>query len=385
MKKTRENRGSTIPGMGTVEREDSFHKRIPSKLRSMLSKFLSLDNPVDRSESRTVQSGSQSNDYFLSPQQRNRVNISPTKRNSSIQQSGLSVLQSVPSGHSSGSAVRHAKRSAHSVAPMNEPPVLSSTTNMDTVIPSINQLKHTNSNTTTISSTILHKSLSGGGGTASTITTVQHSSSSQSVVVTNPVMVSKAATTVLCCDKCDGKHETSNCPYYKKKRDDHPDAQKNKQIGGTSPLPGSVLKNAKVVRQPGDGSCLFHSMSYGMKSGATATTLRNEICRFIQSNPQLSISDTPLQDWVKWDSNGSSVSEYARTMSRGSWGGGIEMACMSQLKGCNVHVYERYGSGFKRISAFDHPVCPESKPVIRVLYGGGVHYGKNDDVHCFSC
>ena len=27
---------------------------------------------------------------------------------------------------------------------------------------------------------------------------------------------------VLCCDKCDGKHETDDCPYYKKKRDDHP-------------------------------------------------------------------------------------------------------------------------------------------------------------------
>lgn len=31
----------------------------------------------------------------------------------------------------------------------------------------------------------------------------------------------------LCCDKCDGKHLTENCPYFKKKRDDHPDAQKN--------------------------------------------------------------------------------------------------------------------------------------------------------------
>lgn len=35
-----------------------------------------------------------------------------------------------------------------------------------------------------------------------------------------------------------------------------------------------------------------------------------------------SISDTPLQDWVKWDS-GTSVTEYSRKMSRGSWGGGV--------------------------------------------------------------
>jgi hypothetical protein len=45
------------------------------------------------------------------------------------------------------------------------------------------------------------------------------------------------------------------------------------------------------------------------------------------------------------------------------------------MKDCNVHVYERSGVGLKRISAFDHPVSPETKPVVRVLYCGGVHYG----------
>ncbi|KAJ1388926.1 hypothetical protein B484DRAFT_409483 [Ochromonadaceae sp. CCMP2298] len=44
------------------------------------------------------------------------------------------------------------------------------------------------------------------------------------------------------------------------------------------------------------------------------------------------------------------------------------------IKDCNVHVYERDGDGFKRISAFDRPDCPERKTTIRVLYCGGVHY-----------
>lgn len=66
-----------------------------------------------------------------------------------------------------------------------------------------------------------------------------------------------------------------------------------------------------------------------------------------------------------------------RYMSGGSWGGGIEMACVSQLKGVNVHVYERYRGGYKRISAFDHPKNCETKPIVRVLYCGGVHYGKS--------
>jgi hypothetical protein len=69
----------------------------------------------------------------------------------------------------------------------------------------------------------------------------------------------------LCCDKCDGKHETIQCPYYKTKRGSHPDEQKNfyKKLGGVSNLPGQTLRSARVVRQPGDGSCLFHSMSHG--------------------------------------------------------------------------------------------------------------------------
>jgi hypothetical protein len=183
-----------------------------------------------------------------------------------------------------------------------------------------------------------------------------------------------SSTPVLCCDKCDGKHETDQCPYFKKSRDTHPDAQKNfyKKLGGTSVLPGSTLRMARTVRQPGDGSCLFHSMSYGLRN-CNAQTLRAEICSFISRNPNFLICETPLSDWVKWDSGLTTV-EYARRMSGGQWGGGIEMAVCSMLKACNVHVYERSGLGYKRISAFDYHTSPEDKTIVRVVYQGGVHY-----------
>lgn len=124
----------------------------------------------------------------------------------------------------------------------------------------------------------------------------------------------------LVCDKCDGNHPTESCPYFKKSRDNHVDAtSRGKGIGSaTSALPGANLKNARVVRQPGDGSCLFHSMSYGLKEG-TANSLRSEVCAYIVDNPGMKISDTPISDWVRWDS-GSSVGDYARRMSRGAWG-----------------------------------------------------------------
>lgn len=179
----------------------------------------------------------------------------------------------------------------------------------------------------------------------------------------------------LCCDKCDGAHETDRCPYYKSKRGSHPDEQKNfyKKLGGTSTLPGQTLRSARVIRQLGDGSCLFHSMAHGLGDGTSASSLRRQICAFIAKNPKVKIADTPLSDWVKWDSRGS-VTSYVARMSTGAWGGGIEMACMSLLKNCNVHVYERTRLGYTRISAFDHPNNPEKKKTIRVLYGGGIHY-----------
>jgi len=180
----------------------------------------------------------------------------------------------------------------------------------------------------------------------------------------------------LCCDKCDGKHETDDCPHYKRQRENHPDAQKGawKKMGGTSTLPGAFIRNARVARQPGDGSCLFHSMCYGLKDGSVASTLREEICAYINRNPELEISETPLKDWVRWDS-GTSVADYTYRMSRGAWGGGIEMATLSKMKRVNVHVYERYRGEFKRISAFDYPDSPETRKTVRVLYCGGVHYG----------
>lgn len=141
-----------------------------------------------------------------------------------------------------------------------------------------------------------------------------------------------------------------------------------------------ILRGARVVRQPGDGSCLFHSLAHGLHGTCTAQGLRREIATFLQQNPSLKIAGDTLDDWVRWDSN-SSISEYARRISVSGWGGGIEMAACSLLKQVNVHVYEserstsayRGGGGndFKRISCFD---CPNVTRVIHVLYQGGVHY-----------
>ena len=124
------------------------------------------------------------------------------------------------------------------------------------------------------------------------------------------------------------------------------------QLLGMQSGPVEVLKHgaARVVRQPGDGSCLFHSLSHGLADGSSANKLRRETAEFISANPSLMISDSPLKDWVLWDS-GSTVAAYSRKMSMGGvWGGGIEMAAVSHLKHVNVYVYQSSAGGYKRIS-----------------------------------
>lgn len=181
----------------------------------------------------------------------------------------------------------------------------------------------------------------------------------------------KSAKTLIC-DKCDGKHETSKCPYYKKKRENHPDAQRRKVKDLGKGGKRVIVRSGRVVRQPGDGSCLFHSMAYGL-GGTSGRRLRSEICNYMRNHPNADIAGNPLKDWVKWDAN-QSVDRYARAMSGSRWGGGIEMAVCAKMKGVNIHVYERRGwfsGGYERISCFE---TPGARRTISVLYCGGIHY-----------
>ena len=146
---------------------------------------------------------------------------------------------------------------------------------------------------------------------------------------------------------------------------------------------------ARVVRQPGDGSCLFHSLAYGLRlrspaaagdrqrSAATgdARALRQELEAWIGRHPAATIGGTALADWVAWDSS-ATVQAYSARMASGSdWGGAIEIAVCARLRGREVHVYEQTtGGGFARISRFRlEGAAAQGRPV-SVLYGGRCHY-----------
>lgn len=198
-----------------------------------------------------------------------------------------------------------------------------------------------------------------------------------------PLEEPPAEETCVKCDKCDGPHETQKCPHFRKARSKHKDAWG--EYGRSKSCPAGllesedeappVLRNATVVKQPGDGSCLFHSLSYGLQDNSTAQELRKEISGYLAKHPDLKISDTSLKDWIKYDTGGG-LKYYITRMSRSrsssrSWGGGIEIAAFSKMKNVNVHVYERCTEGFKRISAFE---SADALKTVSVLYQGRMHY-----------
>jgi len=131
------------------------------------------------------------------------------------------------------------------------------------------------------------------------------------------------------------------------------------------------------VRMPGDGSCLFHAIAFGLKFLGYAEdghSVRQRVAKFIAAKPDLEIAGTPVRSWVDWDSSMSIGSYVSRLAAGGFWGGAIEMAACARACGVDIAVYEEDWSrgGFQRISDFLTDGQPRG--VVFVLYSGRSHY-----------
>ena len=175
------------------------------------------------------------------------------------------------------------------------------------------------------------------------------------------------------CDRCDQNHPTDQCPYFRKEREDHPDALiRTHNVDQETPNASQII-NATLIRQPGDGSCLFHALSYGL--GTNADHLRMEIAYFIGSNPEFKVAGSALKDWIFWDTE-EDVSTYVKKMAwKRAWGGGIEMAACSHLSNVAIDVYERSGAQYRLISCFGRE-NPRAR--LSICYIGRNHYDALD-------
>lgn len=111
----------------------------------------------------------------------------------------------------------------------------------------------------------------------------------------------------------------------------------------------------KVVRQPGDGSCLYHSLCEGWNSlpsrerdgGVTLTApyLRHFLSTLVLERSDREIAGTPLSDWIRMET-GESPEEYARRMRKGGgWGGSVECMLFADTFGVCVSVYRERRKG----------------------------------------
>ena len=144
-------------------------------------------------------------------------------------------------------------------------------------------------------------------------------------------------------------------------------------------VPPPLPNGTRVVAQR-NGSCLFHSLSHGMRDAklgsrhVDAEGIRGTVAAFIEQHPDADLGGTPLSSWIEWES-GMKVSAYcARMRTVGEWGGALEIAIASRIWEMSIHVYERAGGSFKLISAFDGSPKQAGAAIVRVLYSGRCHY-----------
>ena len=146
-----------------------------------------------------------------------------------------------------------------------------------------------------------------------------------------------------------------------------------------------VLQRGQTRRMPGDGNCLYHSLSFGLNkipkcSEWTAQQLRLHLAHWVAEHPTVEVAGQQLKTWILWDSN-SSVKEYAATMTKGvarpshsvGWGGSIECIACSFSFNVNVIVFTPTSRGGQRCIAVFVPPGGGAHTV-HLVYSGGDHY-----------
>ena len=121
-----------------------------------------------------------------------------------------------------------------------------------------------------------------------------------------------------------------------------------------------------LVKQPPDGSCLYHSLVHGAKRRfgwkQSATALRKELAAWVASRGvSMRWNGKSLQQWLQFEvARSISAIEYGTLQAKGGWGGAIEIIGFVLQKHVNVWVWVPVGDGRYRRSG------PRSRAAVRV-------------------
>jgi hypothetical protein len=61
------------------------------------------------------------------------------------------------------------------------------------------------------------------------------------------------------------------------------------------------IQDAQVVRQPRDGSGLYHALIHGLGHSISILQLRKEIVGFVRQHPDLEVHGHSLKTWIEWE------------------------------------------------------------------------------------
>jgi hypothetical protein len=116
----------------------------------------------------------------------------------------------------------------------------------------------------------------------------------------------------------------------------------------------SLPLNTKVVRQEGDGSCLFHAISYILSRSnqrpKSASELRAEIADFIEQRAQISLNGKPIFQWIcELNEQSGHIGDYAEQLRRGMYGGLPEILVASHMFQVQLLVLTQQNTAYRCI------------------------------------
>jgi len=203
------------------------------------------------------------------------------------------------------------------------------------------------------------------------------------------------------CDKCDGPHPTDECPSFPNARDDHPDARPPDTLLSAADTPPLTVRG-KLVKQPNDNSCLFHSLAHGLtKAIKGGPKLRQKLLAWLRNHSTDEVQGQAWADWIakqtmpdkeaslsqaygsrsrstRRTSAGMTVPQYVEMMkSDTAWGGAIEIALCQHSESVSVWIFKRAGDGsYERTSVFGSATAERVVSIVAKYDRAGsiVHY-----------
>ena len=145
----------------------------------------------------------------------------------------------------------------------------------------------------------------------------------------------------------------------------------------TAPL----VSSGRLIKQPGDGSCIYHSLHYGLVvlclASPGAATLRVLLAEWAakQDGPRgLRVSGKTLKTWLHWESGGTeSLAQYAQRQAVSGWGGVVEIIGTAFTFQLTVEVWIPTGKAqYTRTAVFEPDGT--SLGVVTLCRTDGVHY-----------